>query len=69
MVNDFHTHICGNCGHGWAHCRSTIASPAQNVQAHTCQRCGSTQYWVDAFPLVNIAVALALLAAVYVIAR
>ena len=40
-----HTHLCSNCGHIWEHGAEARGDEA----AHTCEKCGTEDWWVHEF--------------------
>ena len=46
---DGHTHTCEACGHRWRHLGAfNFGDPV----AHTCNQCGTVQWWKDGYPNV-----------------
>ena len=43
---DGHSHVCEACGHRWRHLGAFNLGDAR---AHTCKKCGTTQWWKDGF--------------------
>jgi hypothetical protein len=44
-MKDHHAHKCPECSHVWEHDRPAGATEAQYKQAHTCQECGTVQFF------------------------